>query len=752
MFYVGEGKSKRVENVGGGMNTHRISIMLIVVGMLFVTGNASSAEEKSPATARLGEVIVTATRLEQEIGSAPAAVNVVTKQEIEERNIKTPDQAVNIVPGVFNRRGKGLMDTQSSVILRGVPDQKRTLVLLDGFPLNDARTGTVNFGGLPLENLERVEVVRGPYSSLYGGYAMGGVVNFITKLPEKREVTLKSGYGSSWHRGEAQDDFVKAYASYGDRVDKWRLFAGYGYQSTNGYPSDFNISATKPSAGLSGWTQTTDNKGATRYLIGDRGDNDWNEYNVTAKVGYELSSRSNVVFSFLRGNYDYSSDDPHTYLRNVAGEPVYSYGSVKEASYLGGYGHRAQNLYQFTWETLFDSVQTKLTVGVNDQDDAWYVTTSTTSAATRSGGPGTKADTPSKGYMADLQITVPLFGKHRLTFGGAFRRNTAETRESSLSNWKDENSMGALTYESKGNDRIYALFVQDEITLLETLVVYLGFRQDWWETYDGYANDVGKAGYPKNYPYRSDSFFSPKGAIVYKALPGTTLRLSGGMAFRPPTVYELYRSYTSGTRTYQYNPDLSPESMKAWDAGVEQKLWQGATVKMTYFENYMKDFIYQRTLSATLSQNENAAKAKSSGVELEAEQRVGKWLRMFANFTYADTRITENPANPNSVDKQVPQVPRRIFSAGGDVQWGKASCNVTGRYVDQRYSTDDNSDIQNWGYGSRESYFVADVKVSYRATDWAKVSLALDNIFNRTYYDYYLAQGRSWFAEVNINF
>ena len=72
-----------------------------------------------------------------------------------------------------------------------------TLVLLDGMPLNSAYTGNVQFGGLAPEDIRQIEVIRGPFSSLYGGYAMGGVVNILTKMPEKEEVTMKGAYGSN---------------------------------------------------------------------------------------------------------------------------------------------------------------------------------------------------------------------------------------------------------------------------------------------------------------------------------------------------------------------------------------------------------------------------------------------------------------------------------------------------------------------------------------------------------------------------
>ena len=127
-------------------------------------------------------------------------------------------------------------------------------------------------------------------------------------------------------------------------------------------------------------------------------------------------------------------------------------------------------------------------------------------------------------------------------------------------------------------------------------------------------------------------------------------------------------------------------------------------------------------------------------------------MRLFANYTYTDSRIIENSANANSVNKQIPQIPRQTFNTGGDVIVGRFTLSLTGRYVDQRFSNDDNSDIANGGYGSRESFFTADSKVSCRVTSWATVSVSMDNIMDRTYYDYYRAPGRSWYTEISLKY
>lgn len=120
-------------------------------------------------------VVITGSRSPVPLAQAPGAVSLVTREDLARRNVQTLDQAVQFVPGVYARRGKGLMDTLAGIRLRGIPDDSRTLLLVDGLPMNDGYTGGVRIGGLSPTDLDRVEVVRGPSSALYGGSAMGGV-------------------------------------------------------------------------------------------------------------------------------------------------------------------------------------------------------------------------------------------------------------------------------------------------------------------------------------------------------------------------------------------------------------------------------------------------------------------------------------------------------------------------------------------------------------------------------------------------
>ncbi|MEW6162507.1 MAG: TonB-dependent receptor [Nitrospirota bacterium] len=730
------------------------SFISSLLGLLVVTSVALAEEKekvKEEKEIELEEIVVTATRTEKELEAAPGSVSVVTKEDMEKRNIKAVDEALNTTPGVYNQRTKGLLDSIAYVALRGIPGYYRTLVMVDGITLNDAFSGAIKPGGFAPEDVERIEVVKGPFSSLYGGYAMGGVVNIITKMPEKREFILKTGYGSSWDRGDSMDDIRKYYLSYGDKFkEKVSLFVSYGYKATGGYPSDLNVQSSQPTAGITGWSYTTSNQGNTRYLIGDKGDNRWWDDNITLKAGYDFSKTSKVNLSFMRTRFEYNYDDPHTYLRDAAGNEVWSYGTVKESSFLTGSSGGIKNIYNLSYETRFSNLKTKLSLGLVGQEKYWYVTPGST--ATRSGGPGTVNETPTNSYNADLQLTLPLFERHILTFGGSFRHSWADTKQHNLTNWKDEESKTTLAYQSKGKDRTYAAFVQDEIMILDNLTAYIGFREDWWETYDGYVNKVGTAGYPKEYGSKDASSFSPKAAIVYKPFEKTTLRTSVGKAFRPPTVYDLYATLIISGITYAGNPDLKPETTTSWEISVNQGLWKGAKIGITYFENYLEDLIYSQTTSPTYWERINVGKAESKGVELEAEQRFEKWLRLFANFTYNNGKITENVAKPLTVGKRLLYLPEKMFNMGADIEKGHFSSSITGRYVGKRYKNDENKDKVNNVYGSYDPYFIADAKVSYKITKQATVSFSVDNIFDRDYFYYYKAPGRSWFGEITMRF
>lgn len=749
----------------------RYLCLISVFFCLFVSPALAAGEPET----KLKDIVVTATRTEKSLEAVPGDTVVVKGKEFERRTTVTIDSALDTLPGVFVRR-VNLMDTLSAVTLRGIPDQKRTLVMKDGIPLNSAYTGDVTLTAMAPGDIDKIEVVQGPYSSLYGGNAMGGVINIVTRWPEKREFVIKSAYGTSWRRGESLDDLQTYYLSYGDKLtDKWRLLVSYGYKATNGYAKEMVTTSVKPPVGYTGWSYVSSTQGATNYLIGDKGDNTWWDDNFSLRTAYDLSSAARLKLSLLRQRYKYNYDEPHTYIKDAAGNPAYSYQSggsrVRESAYTSGMGMKVNSVYDAGLEVEIGSVKSKLTVGLNDNEKNWYTLPNTSAApyATLGGENGKLSSSPNQNFLADWQLTFPLMKRNIVTVGASYRFGRADTEEHNLRYYKDEDSKTDLTYNSGGKDEVWAVFVEDEIALTDKLSLFLGARGDWWKTNDGYANQFGGGGLSETYDSRTASAFSPKASLVFRPFEKTTLRASVGKAFRPPTIYELYRTWVgsgSGSSqssprvTYRGNPDLTPEKVFAWDVGARQGLWKGAEIGVTYYENHLEDLVYRKTgdtvnKGGTWVREDvyiNAGKGRCRGVSLDLEQRVATWLKLTANFTYTDARIEENAAKPSTVDKRLTYVPDKMFNITGELEKKPFSLSLTGRYVGKRYTDDENRDTVNGVPGSYDPFIRWDGKVSYEVSKNIKASLAVLNMADEEHYESYKAPGRLWFAEVEIRF
>jgi iron complex outermembrane receptor protein len=569
---------------------------------------------------------------------------------------------------------------------------------------------------------------------------------------------MSGGFGGGFQNRQAMNDLTRGYFSYGETFKgKFGVLISYGQNRTNGFANDFNAQATQPPDGVTGYRETTDTQGNRRFVLGDRGDNTWEDHDFRVKTSYRISDTSRLGFSFATSAYRYGTDSPHSYLRDAAGNLIYSFTSgkntVREATFLSGVGNRRQDIYSLTFDTMIGRVQMKSMMSFLNINNNWYTTPGSTAATTINGGPGSVAETPVNKTTGSVQFMLPVSSHHILTFGGDVTGNSAKTREYGLANWQDENSRSSMTYSAGGKSVTSGIFLQDEVVIRKDLTAYVGIRGDYWRTYNGYANQVDTAGYPASYGKRNAFSVSPKAAIVYRLSSATTLRSSIGRVFRPPTVYELYRtwSYSSGT-VYRGNPDLKPETALSLDAAVDQKLWKGSSASVAYFENRMSDLVYRRTDPANSKINEyvNAGKAKGRGVEMELSQRLMPELKLFANATFNSAKIIENSSKPSTEGKFLTYLPRWTGNCGAEFEKGRIKATLTGRYVAKIYTQDENKDVVSNVPGSFDPYFTADAKVIYRINRLFALSLSMDNILDRKYFYSYLAPRRSAFAEILI--
>lgn len=228
-------------------------------------GSVTADAELEPVPLAMPDVVVTAGRQEQRSEEAAAAVAVMAGEGIRARAVPRLDGVLSLVPGVT------MVDNQigirgSTGYSRGAGS--RALVLLDGIPLLGGDTGNVRWEMLPPQMVERVEVVRGASSSLYGSSAMGGVVNVLTRSPHEERGTWVRLHGGVWedpyhptYRWEggpgatAGLSFVRSMSA-GER----RLLLSGGYEDTDGYRQNgwrkmghLMLKAEGPREGRSSW-------------------------------------------------------------------------------------------------------------------------------------------------------------------------------------------------------------------------------------------------------------------------------------------------------------------------------------------------------------------------------------------------------------------------------------------------------------------------------------------------------------------
>jgi iron complex outermembrane receptor protein len=745
---------------------------LLVLSESLVSGPILWAAETAEV---LPELVVTATKTERSPEDVPASITVITSKDIERQNIQLADEALKQVPSTFTRRGKGWMDTMASVNLRGFPadSQKRTLVLLDGQDISTGYTNRVTWSSIPVENIERIEVVRGPFSALYGGTAMGGVINIITKTPKKLEMQTSAGYASY--------DTWNYYMSVGNRwQDKVSFQVNYKYMVTDGYPANLvTKTASKGSATpqVVGWQPTRTTTGSSTYIIGDTGDNSWFSHVASAKVSWDVAPGHKInFFSLFNWNgYDYGLF--HSYLRNSAtGAPVFSgtlglfgtspplkFSNLKKGTFLSGNGREFTQVYHLDSEhRLWDTTILKLRAGFLYQPDNWYTTPDSTQATAR-GGPGKLSSTPSYSWGGEMQLDHPVGTKQLFTGGLVYKKSWAGTEEFNLQNWTDPDQKGLRTYQAKGSDHNLGLYLQDEITWHPKFTTVLGMRLDWWQTYGGMYQVSATA--PKvHLPSRDKWSLNPKFALLYRPWDRLSLRASVGTAFRPPNVYELYRTWVSSSgQIYKGNPSLKPERNLGWEAGVTLKLFKGNTLTATVFQNFVDDLIYRVTdpadPSGKTSTYQNAAKAQILGLEMEVTQKLFRWLEVFGNTTLLDPRIRKNPLDPNSVGKNITYVPRQQFNCGLNLHYGMININLTGHYVSKLYTRSDNRDTVSRVPGSYDPFFTLDAKLTVMplqklnpALGKSFVSVAVNNILDRRYFYYYLTPGRTVWTQVGLKY
>ena len=216
-MFLGKIVSARRRN----QHARRIRYPIGFAAMLAFAPSITSAQEASP-TPTPGEteaeqVIVSATRFDIPLDQSPASVSVISSEDIEQKQIERVSNALREVPGLSVVQ-TGTDGQLTSVFTRGLRSE-HTQVLLDGIPINQGLQGAFNFADLTTDDIDRIEVVRGPQSTLYGPRALAGVIQIFTKQGEGTPAITLSSEGGSY------DTFREALESEG-KIDKFDYSIG----------------------------------------------------------------------------------------------------------------------------------------------------------------------------------------------------------------------------------------------------------------------------------------------------------------------------------------------------------------------------------------------------------------------------------------------------------------------------------------------------------------------------------------------
>ena len=570
---------------------------------------------------QIPEIIISAERTEQLAKSSTATVNVLFAEEVSKKNILTFDQALESVPGVSLNRSAGT--ATNSMSIRGASDVlgggvgNRVLLLIDGRPAITADTDGANWGMLPMDIMERVEIVKGALSPLYGSSAMGGVVNFITKSPtpsKDTKIDLRIGFY------QKQPEEIRY-------TDKTSLFQRVGMVHSNSYNNlgyVFSISGSRSD--------------------GHRQNTDFSLHNTYGKLQY--TNQKDFKMGISLGRTALERGYPSTWL--IDNIPPYTHPlNISHSKTNDRQEKQAWNFDVFTKYSINSDLKLLANIYRFQNYSKSMFNEDNMEGDDMPFGFYTDSDAGKTGGL--LQFDFSGFNKNYLIAGLDLQLDSVDSNPPEI-------------MFGKNNSKTLAGFAQDRIAITDDLALMLGTRYD-------YRNISG---------YKSESQLSPKIGASYQVNDDTSFRLSLGQAFRSPSLAEIYlrREINSGIRFIE-NPDLRAEKLRLYaEAGFKHNLFSFLKTDGALFLYDYYDMIFWKRLADNEYQVVNLNRAVIKGGEIGLNLA---WNGLFsvANYTYVDAK----DRTEGRIDDTLPYKPKHTAYASIDYQYKSFRPGASIRYV-----------------------------------------------------------------------
>ncbi|MFT3807672.1 TonB-dependent receptor [Arenimonas sp.] len=757
----------------------RLSLAIALSMAAFAaTASEIAADTEAPRKPKdFGTVEVVGTQPTSLPTQIPTTMEGIDGEAVEERvNATDAEDALKYFPSLLVRK-RYIGDYDHAVLATrasGTGNSARSLVYADGIPLSNllgnGASFTPRWGLVSPEEIERVDVLYGPFSAAYPGNSVGAVVDYVTRMPQRFEAHAKLGYyveDFELYRTNRHFAARAFSASLGDRVDGLSMWLSLQRLDSEAHPIAF--ANLLESAGTSGGGMPVQGEVAGEnprrqpwFLLAATGQTNTVQDHAKLKLAYDVGP--DLRLSYVLGLWKNEAfRDSETWLHDATGHPIYSGNvSIDGRRYLipataislqrADLEHRMQGLSL----RRSSGGEWDYAIGLSRYDYVRDVLRSPTVARpiADSGGAGRLVDSEGTGWRtASFAFTWRPNAAHVIEFGLQDDRHRLRTRVFDTTDWIAGDATARFSAFG-GETELRSLFLQDTWRDSDRWTLTLGLRHERWRARDGLlANATSEFGFAE----RSETAFSPKAAFAFSLAPDWSVRASIGRAVRFPTVSELYQGSIATNAIVNNDPDLKPERSITSELSLLRR-GEHSDWRATIFHERTRDALYSQTnvtVLPNITNIQNIGAIRTTGLELAGHwyDVGGQDLDLDASLTFADSIIRENPGFPASEGRWQPRVPRwranLVATHRIDEHW---SLTAAARYSGRQFNTLDNSDTHAETYTGTSPFLVLDLRAKYRHDAHWSAALGVDNLGDRTYWNFHPYNQRTWAAELRYDY
>jgi len=769
-----------------GIRHPRITALRLALSAALAPAGALAQQQSADtppvllATHTLERVTVTGNRPATLPVEIPTTLESITGEAIAKTiNATDSEDALKYFPSL-NVRKRYIGDYDHAVLASrasGTGNSARSLVYADGILLSNLLGNGAGFtprwGLVTPEEIERVDVLYGPFSAAYSGNSAGAIVDFVTRMPKQFEAHVKLQGSTQNYRLYGTDQRFsggQASASIGSRSGAWSWWVDVSRLDSQGQPIGFvvkNLPATTSAVGtpVTGAFADRNPKNVDGVVLGTTGQTHTVQDHAKLKFAYDLTPtlRASYTLGYWRNAAERGVD---SFLRDASGAVVTSGPAPVPVNIDGRSYSIAPTDFAASRASLEHVIQAlslkSSTRGVWDWEAAAsvydyrrdlvrsqlpYATVPTAGRIADQGGTGWNT-------LALKGIWRPegQGGSHIAEFGAQRDAFKLRTLVSDTPEWTAGDAAARFS-GFNGDTTLTSLWAQDAWRFAPAWKTVLGLRVEHWRAFNG---SISNATTTKTFTERDETHLSPKAALSWQASDDWTLRASVGRAVLMPTVSELFQGSISASDIVNNDPNLKPEKSWTTELTAEGELGHGVWRTTLFFER-TTDALYSQvnaTAGGTVATIQNVDAIRTAGLELALQTRdlVVKGFDLSGSVTYANSKIVRNDKFPASVGMWQPRVPQwraaLLASYAPDERW---SGSLGLRYSGKQYGQLDNSDTNGDAYTGFSPFLVADLRLQYRIDKQWTLSAGVDNLNNKRYWAFHPYPQRTFHAEVGFD-